>query len=130
MVEITDREISLEDLVRKAKSADVGAVVTFVGTVRDDDILGMELEAYDEVALPELVRIRDEAVERFCLSYAEVVHRTGALSVGDNIVLIVCSASHRANAFEGCRYIIEELKVRVPIWKKELKKDGDKWVGL
>ncbi|HWQ19506.1 MAG TPA: molybdenum cofactor biosynthesis protein MoaE [Methanotrichaceae archaeon] len=130
MVEITEHDFSIDDLMKRAKSAGVGAVVTFTGTVRDDGIQGMKLEAYDEVALPELVKIRDEAVEKFGLSFAEVIHRTGSLSVGDNIVLIVCSASHRKEAFEGCRYIIEELKVRVPIWKKELKTDGDKWVGM
>jgi len=130
MVEITEQDFSIDDLIKRAKSAGVGAVVTFTGTVRDDGIQGMELEAYGEMALPELEKIRDEAVENFGLKFADVIHRTGFLSVGDNIVLIVCSAPHRKDAFEGCRYIIEELKVRVPIWKKELKDDGDKWVGM
>jgi molybdopterin synthase catalytic subunit len=130
MVEITEGDFSLDDLIRRAKSAGVGAIVTFTGTVRDDDIQSMELEAYGEVALPELQKIRDEAEEKFCLIFADVIHRTGSMLVGDNIVIIVCSAAHRKEAFDGCRYIIEELKARVPIWKKECRKGGDRWVGI
>ena len=129
MIEITEADFSIEDVVEKAKSKDVGAIVTFLGTVRDDGIKSMELEAYKEAALPELERIRDEAVEKFHLKSADIVHRIGSLSVGDNIVLIVCAAGHRKEAFEGCSYIIEELKVRATIWKKEIKHDSHRWVG-
>ena len=129
MIEITEADFSIEDVVEKAKSKDVGAIVTFLGTVRDDGIKSMELEAYKEAALPELERIRDEAVEKFHLKSADIVHRIGSLSVGDNIVLIVCAAGHRREAFDGCSYIIEELKVRAPIWKKEIKTNGNRWVG-
>jgi molybdopterin synthase catalytic subunit len=129
MIEITGDDFSLDELVKKAKCDDAGAVVTFLGTVRDDGIERMELEAFREAALPELERIRDEAQSRFHLLSVEIVHRTGSLSVGENIVAIVCSAAHRDEAFQGCRYIIEELKVRVPIWKKEMGKKGERWVG-
>jgi molybdopterin synthase catalytic subunit len=103
--------------------------VTFLGTVRDDDILKMELEAYKEAALPELERIRDEAFSRFDLKSVDIIHRIGSLNVGDNIALIVVSAGHRKEAFEGCAYVLEELKRRAPIWKKESRKDGERWVG-
>lgn len=129
MIEITENDFSLDEMVRRAKGRDVGAVVTFLGTVRDDGIRRMELEAYREAAIPELERIRDEAVRRFDLSALEIVHRVGSLSVGDNIVAIVCSAAHRDEAFQGCRYVIEELKSRVPIWKKEIADEGSRWVG-
>lgn len=133
MIEITENDFSLDEMVRRAKGRGVGAVVTFLGTVRDDEILRMELEAYREAAIPELERIRDEALRRFNLNALEIVHRVGSLSVGDNIVAIVCSAAHRDEAFQGCRYVIEELKSRVPIWKKEIadegSREGSRWVG-
>jgi len=133
VIEITEDDFSLDEMVRrakgKAKGKDLGAVVTFLGTVRDDCIRGMEIEAYREAAIPELERIRDEAARMFNLSAIEIVHRVGSLSVGDNIVAIVCSAAHRDEAFQGCRYVIEELKSRVPIWKKEIRDGGSWWVG-
>ena len=129
MIDITKDDFSIEEVVRKAKRPDVGAIVTFLGTVRDDDILKMELEAYKEAALPELERIRDEAFSKFDLSSVDIIHRIGSLNVGDNIALIVVSAGHRKEAFEGCAYVLEELKRRAPIWKKEFRKDGERWVG-
>jgi molybdopterin synthase catalytic subunit len=129
MIEITVDDFSIEDIVKKAKREDAGAIVTFLGTVRNDGIKSMELEAYREAAIPELERIREVAIDRFHLMSADIIHRIGSLSVSDNIVLIVCAARHRTDAFDGCRYIIDELKIRVPIWKKEIKADGEKWVG-
>ena len=130
MIKITKDDFSIEEVVRRAKRPDVGAIVTFLGTVRDDDILKMELEAYKEAALPELERIRDEAFSKFDLKSVDIIHRVGSLNVGDNIALIVVSAGHRKEAFEGCAYVLEELKRRAPIWKKEFRKDGERWVGL
>jgi len=129
MIEIIEQDFSLDEMIKKAKRTDAGAVVTFLGTVRDDGIKMMELESFRESALQELESIRGEAVGRFGLKSAEIVHRIGPLSVGDNIVAIVCSAAHRDEAFLGCRYIIEELKKRAPIWKKEIGGNGERWVG-
>jgi molybdopterin synthase catalytic subunit len=129
MIEITEQDFSLDEMVKKAKRMDAGAVVSFLGTVRDDGIEMMELEAFRDAALQELEGIRDEARVRFDLKAVEIVHRVGLLSVGDNIVAIVCSAAHREEAFLGCRYIIEELKKRAPIWKKEIGENGERWVG-
>jgi molybdopterin synthase catalytic subunit len=129
LIEIIEQDFSLDEMIKKAKRTDAGAVVTFLGTVRDDGIEMMELESFRESALQELESIRGEAVARFGLKSAEIVHRIGLLSVGDNIVAIVCSAAHRDEAFLGCRYIIEELKKRAPIWKKEIGENGERWVG-
>lgn len=129
MIEITENDFSLDELVRKARSNEAGAIVSFLGTVRDDGIERMELEAFREAALPELERIRDEAAGKFNLKSVQIVHRIGSLAIGENIVAIVCSAGHRDEAFQGCRYIIEELKARAPIWKKEIGKKGERWVG-
>jgi molybdopterin synthase catalytic subunit len=129
MIEITEQDFSLDEMIKKARRTDAGAVVTFLGTVRDDGIEMMELESFREAALQELESIRSEAVGRFGLKSADIVHRIGLLSVGDNIVAIVCSAAHREEAFLGCRYIIEQLKKRAPIWKKEIGENGERWVG-
>jgi len=129
MIEITEQDFSLDEMIKKARRTDAGAVVTFLGTVRDDGIEMMELESFREAALQELESIRGEAVGRFGLKSADIVHRVGLLSVGDNIVAIVCSAAHLDEAFLGCRYIIEELKKRAPIWKKEIGENGERWVG-
>jgi molybdopterin synthase catalytic subunit len=129
LIKITEDEISLEEMIKRARSKDSGAIVTFLGTVRDDGIERMEVEAFREAALAELQAIRSEAMSRFCLNAVEIVHRTGMLAVGDNILAIVCSAAHRDEAFSGCRYIIEELKKRAPLWKKELGENGGRWVG-
>ena len=128
MIEITENDFSIDEIVRNAKRPDVGAVVTFLGIVRDDGISKLELEAYREAAVSELEGIRDEAVSRFDLKSVDIIHRIGSLDVGEDIALIVCSAGHRKEAFEGCSYILEELKARVPIWKKEIGSEGERWV--
>ncbi|HOV81192.1 MAG TPA: molybdenum cofactor biosynthesis protein MoaE [Methanothrix sp.] len=128
LIEITEEEISIDQLMRRARRPEAGAIVSFTGTVRDDGIEQMVVEAFPEAAKAEMQAIVDEATGRFSLLSAGVVHRTGSLAVGESIVAIVCSAAHRQEAFDGCRYIIEELKSRVPIWKKEIGKDGGRWV--
>jgi molybdopterin synthase catalytic subunit len=128
MIKITEEDFKIGELIGKAKHPDAGAVVTFLGIVRDDGIVGMEVEAYTERALQELGRIRDEALDRFDLTSLDVIHRKGTLAVSDNILLIVCGAPHRKDAFAACEYVIDELKERVPMWKKELSEDGGSWV--
>src|SRR5512136_2320737 len=95
----------------------VGAVVTFLGVVRDDQLEELDLETWEEAAIPELERIEAEARERWPLHAVEVIHRYGRLAVGDRILLIVVSAGHRKDAFAGGEYILERIKQTVPIWK-------------
>ncbi len=128
MIKITEEDFNIDELIGKAKHPDAGAVVTFLGIVRDDEIIGMEIEAYTKQAMQELERIRDEALERFDLTSLDIIHRIGSLLVSDNILLIVCGAPHRKDAFATCEYVIDELKKRVPIWKKELSEGGGAWV--
>ncbi len=128
MIKITEEDFSIGEVIEKAKHPDAGAVVTFLGIVRDDGIVGMELEAYTKRAMQELGQIRDEALDRFELTSLDVIHRTGTLAVSDNILLIVCGAPHRKDAFAACEYVIDELNERVPMWKKELLEDGCRWV--
>ena len=128
MIAIQKEDVDIGNLIENAKSAGTGAVVVFDGIVRDDDILEMELEAYEDVALQELETIAAAATRLHNLLHVDIIHRIGRLSVGENILIIVVSAGHRDGAYAGSRYIIEEIKTHVPIWKKELRKDGDRWV--
>ena len=128
MIAIQTDDVDIGRLVEGAKQRGTGAIVVFDGIVRDDDIREMELEAYREVALKELERIAGEAKGKFSLVSVDIVHRIGRLKVGDNILIIVVGAGHRKEAYEGSRYIIEAIKAGVPVWKKELRKDGGRWV--
>jgi molybdopterin synthase catalytic subunit len=128
MIAIQKEDVDIGALIAAAKKKGTGAVVVFDGVVRDDDITEMELEAYEEVATLELVKIAGDATAQFKLLHVDIIHRIGRLSVGENILIIVVSAGHREEAYAGSRYIIEEIKKGVPIWKKELTKDGGRWV--
>ncbi len=128
VVTVTQEDFDINRLIEERKAPDMGAMATFIGIVRDDGIERIELEAHQEVAVEELEAIRDEAFAKFPIKSVDIIHRIGDLNVGDNIVLILVGAGHRREAFEGCEYIIERLKERVPIWKKEYTKDGERWV--
>jgi len=128
MIAIQTGDVDIGKLVNEAKQRGTGAIVVFDGIVRDDDIREMELEAYEEVAVPELEKIASEAKKTYNLLSVDIIHRIGRLAVGENILIIVVSAGHRKQAYEGSRYIIETIKAGVPIWKKELTKDGGRWV--
>jgi len=128
MIAIQTGDVDIGKLVNEAKQQGTGAIVVFDGIVRDDDIREMELEAYEEVAVPELEKIASEAKKTYNLLSVDIIHRIGRLAVGENILIIVVSAGHRKQAYDGSRYIIETIKAGVPIWKKELTKDGGRWV--
>ena len=128
MIAIQKEDVDIGQLINAAKKRDAGAVVVFDGIVRDDDIREMELEAYEEVALKELEKIADDAKTLHNLLSIDIIHRIGQLAVGENILIIVVSAGHRKEAYDGSRFIIEAIKAGVPIWKKELTKDGGRWV--
>jgi len=128
MIAIQKEDVDIGQLINAAKKRNAGAVVVFDGIVRDDDIREMELEAYEEVAVKELEKIAGEAKTLHNLCSVDIVHRIGRLSVGENILVIVVSAGHRQEAYDGSRFIIEAIKAGVPIWKKELTKDGGRWV--
>ena len=127
-IRIQTEDVDIGALISAAKKPGTGAVVVFDGIVRDDDITEMELEAYEAVATDEMEKIARQATEQHRLLHVDIIHRIGRLSVGENILIIVVSAGHRPEAYAGSRYIIEEIKKSVPIWKKELTKDGGRWV--
>lgn len=128
-IRITRNDFDPGQILQEARRGTLGALVSFLGVVRDDGIERMDLEAYEEVAEIELARIREQAIARFGVSHVDIVHRVGMLAVGDHIVMIVVGASHRKAAFEGCEYIIDQIKESVPIWKKEYTADGSRWVS-
>jgi molybdopterin synthase catalytic subunit len=128
MIAIQTDDVDIGALIASAKKHGTGAVVVFDGVVRDDDISEMELEAYENVATQELEKIARNATEQFGLLHVDIIHRIGRLGVGENILIIIAAAGHRKEAYAGSRFIIEEIKAGVPIWKKELTKDGGRWV--
>ena len=112
---------------------DVGASVTFIGYVRDlnldDDIQTLKLEHYPGMTEKALAEIVDEAVTRWKLTGAAVIHRVGELRPQDQIVLVTVTSAHRGDAFSACEFIMDYLKTRAPFWKKEQLKDGSsRWV--
>jgi molybdopterin synthase catalytic subunit len=128
MIAIQTGDVDIGALIHAAKKPGTGAVVVFDGVVRDDNITEMELEAYEDVAIKELQKIKKDATEQFGLLHVDIIHRIGRLSVGENILIIIVAAGHREEAYAGSRFIIEAIKAGVPIWKKELTKDGGRWV--
>lgn len=129
MIRVQAEDVDIGALIIAAKVPGTGAVVVFDGTVRDDGITEMEMEAYGDVAVTEMEKIAKEATDRFRLLHVDIIHRIGRLGIGENILIIVVSAGHRPEAYAGSRFIIEEIKKSVPIWKKELTNDGGRWVA-
>ncbi len=114
-------------MIAEAKTPAMGAIVTFPGIVRDNGIERMELEACEDVAVREFDPIGDAAAERFRLRSVDVVHRIGSLQVNDSILPIIVGAAHRKEAFAGCESILERIKERIPVWKKEIAPRGARW---
>ena len=112
-----------------------GAVVTFAGTTRNHnegaDVLALRYEAYPEMAQKVMCALFEEAIKRFPITRARVVHRLGDVPVGHTSVLVVVASPHRGPAFDACRFLVDRLKNEVPIWKLEQLRDGDtvRWVG-
>jgi molybdopterin synthase catalytic subunit len=126
--------VSTEALRALVQAAESGGYVAFEGWVRDHNdgrrVLRLEYEAYESLGVKEGERIIAEAAERFGVHAAHCVHSLGELRIGDRAVWVGVSAAHRAEAFAACRYIIDEVKHRVPIWKKEYYEGGDSgWVN-
>lgn len=123
-----------ERLKAALSASAAGACVCFEGWVRNhndgESVQALEYEAHEALAAREGQRILDEAAARFSLHTAAAEHRTGYLAIGDCAVWVGVTSSHRGEAFEACRYIIDELKARLPIWKKEHYVDGQSgWIN-
>jgi molybdopterin synthase catalytic subunit len=110
----------------------MGGIATFIGCARDfsegREVTEISFDAYGSMAVAEMNKLRDEAMARFGLLDARIVHRVGLVKAGESIVFIAAGAEHRAPALQACHWLIDELKQRVPIWKKEVTPQGDAWV--
>ncbi len=129
---VVERDIAVGEASTLLSTEGAGGIATFTGVTRNvsqgQAIIHLDFEAHVPLATSELARIADEAIERFDLVDARVLHRIGHAPVGEVAVDIATSAAHRAQAFDGCRYIIDELKKRAPIWKREATTEGSVWV--
>ena len=109
-----------------------GAACVFVGVVRDEhqgrQVQRLEYQAYEEMALPLMKEIAAEARRRFPITEVRLVHRLGRLEIGEASVAVAVASPHRAEAFDACRFAIDALKAKVPIWKKEHYTDGTAWL--
>ena len=127
--QISEAPIDPIALARTLASTHAGACVTFEGWVRNHNdgraVQRLDYQAYAPLAQSEGERILDEACEKFAIVEARCVHRAGSLQIGDLAVWVGVSAGHRGAAFDACRYIIDEVKRRVPIWKNEHYADGE-----
>jgi molybdopterin synthase catalytic subunit len=132
LFEIREAELSLDECFRAVLRAGAGGVVLFIGTVRDENagqpVSALEYQAYAPMAVKELVAIADEIEAEGDVRLA-CLHRVGALAVGDLAVVCAASAPHRGEAFAACQKLIDRLKARVPIWKREHGEAGPYWVG-
>jgi molybdopterin synthase catalytic subunit len=133
-VQSSDFDIGKEIELLRADRTDIGAIVTFTGTVRDssrDDggtVTAMTLEHYPGMTEKELARIEEEALARWPLQASLIVHRVGALKPGDNIVLVITASAHREAALEAASFLMDYLKTSAPFWKRERGPEGERWV--
>lgn len=133
-VRIQQEDFSQDEEIRalRVSSKRMGGIATFVGCARDfsegREVTQISFDTYGSMAVAEMNKLRDEAIARFGLLDARIVHRVGVVGAGEQIVFVAAGAEHRAPALQACHWLIDELKQRVPIWKKEITPQGDAWV--
>ena len=133
-IQTADFDLAAEVAALRAGDGGVGAVVAFVGTVRDrhgaqpGEVSAMELEHYPGMTERAIEAMVDEAFGRFDIRGARVLHRVGPLAPLDQIVLVAVSSAHRGQAFEACEFLMDYLKTQAPFWKKETTPEGARWV--
>lgn len=130
---LSQEPLSLEGAVDEVRQEDAGAVATFVGTIRrrsrDRDVLYLEYEAFEGMAEKVMSDLATELKRRHDLCEVAIHHRVGRIEIGETSVVIAISAPHRAAALTACREAIDQLKVTVPLWKKEVYEGGEEWIG-
>jgi molybdopterin synthase catalytic subunit len=133
-VRIQQQDFSQDEEIAalRTSSKRMGGIATFIGCARDfsegREVTQISFDAYGSMAVTEMNKLRDEGIEKFGLLDARIVHRVGVVGAGEQIVFIAAGAEHRTPALQACQWLIDELKQRVPIWKKEITPQGDAWV--
>lgn len=131
-VQQEDFDLGREHKTLLANDRGIGAIVAFVGTVRDlnlaDDVVALELEHYPGMTEKSLLKILEQAAQRWSLQGARVIHRIGKMYPGDQIVLVLTASAHRGDAFEANRFVMDYLKTEAPFWKKEWTPQGPRWI--
>jgi molybdopterin synthase catalytic subunit/molybdopterin converting factor small subunit len=130
---LSDEPLSLDRVVDEVRDERAGAIATFTGTTRATsrgrEVVHLDYEAYEGMAEQVMAEIARELEERYDLCAVAVHHRTGRVTIGETSVVIAVSAPHRADALAACRDAIDQLKERVPLWKKEVYEGGEEWIG-
>ena len=133
MIEITRQPLNPEEITARVRKETNGAVVTFLGTTRlfaeDKKVVRLDYEAYEEMALKEMEKIRQEIQDEWHLEDVAIVHRIGRVDIGEISLVIAVASPHRKEAFQACHEAVDRLKERAPIWKKEVFEDGYHWVS-
>ena len=131
-VRILRKRFNIEEAVSTIETPEAGGYVIFLGKVRNENkgrrVKKLIYEAYVDMALQEMERIRKEALKKFPIIDILIWHRIGELDVGEDTILIVASGSHREEAFNACRWAVDEVKRRVPVWKREVTNEGTFWI--
>jgi len=132
-INITEQPLNMQECINRVMSPECGGIDVFIGTVRNvtkgKAVVRLEFEAYESMAMKEMEKIAAEMKTKWPVHKIVMHHRVGVLQVGEVPVIIAVSAAHRDAAFDACRYAIDALKQRVPIWKKEVFEDGEVWVA-
>lgn len=130
-VQVQDFSVA-DEYAQLSSGTQAGAVVTFVGKVRDmnlgDNVTGLHLEHYPGMTEKALLEICDEAERRWSLQKVRVIHRVGDMDIGDQIVFVGVSSAHRSASFEACEFVMDYLKTKAPFWKKERTTESTRWV--
>ena len=131
-IQTADFDVAAEIDALRAQDAGVGAVCSFIGTVRDRNdgsaVSAMELEHYPGMTEKAIESMIDEAFGRFDIRAVRVIHRVGPLQLQDQIVLVAVTSSHRGESFQACEFLMDYLKTQAPFWKKERTPEGERWV--
>jgi molybdopterin synthase catalytic subunit len=130
---LSDEPLSLDRAIDEVRSDEAGAIATFSGTTREHSrgkpVVRLDYEAYEGMAEQVMAEIAEALHARYDLTAISIHHRIGTVGVGETSVVIAVSAPHRGAALGACRDAIDELKERVPLWKKEIYEDGEEWIG-
>lgn len=132
-IEISENPLDVQTCINLVLTPETGGINVFVGSVRNmtngKKVVRLEFEAYTSMALKEMKKIAESIEKQWSVLNIVILHRTGVLTVGEIPVIIAVSAAHRDAAFSACQFAIDQLKEKVPIWKKEIFEDGEQWVS-